>query len=510
MMRLPRRIFIEGPYESATLNVIGLSCLYLTPGLVLAGIVEWASSSSHDELSLFFAAGISLITGLVLRTFTSLADDAMEKPKAVFSVVSWSWVGCVVIGVLPYLLSGVFSWSEFDNALFETISGFSCTGSTVLTDIESHGRGILLWRQLTQWYGGMGMIVLAVTVLPVLGVGGLKLMAAESPGHTSDKLKERATQTAKALWSVYFGVTVAIALLLWSQPSVTLYDGVAHAMSTAATGGFSPYNSSIGHFNSYSVEGIIVAGMFLCAMSFNLQYRFIKSKGDFKVWSESSEWKLYVKITLTAISIVFLLNWLVDSVNASTAFRDSLFNVVALASSTGFGNVRPNGIGDFVLWGTAAQLILLFLMTVGGTFGSTSGGMKMFRLMIGLKSLRKELKLLQYPTLEFPIKVGRSKVEERIVASALGFIALFMTFVIIGTLLLTAFGDNLVTSLSGAISAMSNMGPALGEAGPTANFLEFSRPGRWVLSVLMVVGRLEIYVVLLMFLALSDRLLIRK
>ena len=204
------------------------------------------------------------------------------------------------------------------------------------------------------------------------------------------------------------------------------------------------------------------------------------------------------------------MNWLMDSVDVGIAFRDSLFNVVTLASSTGFGNVRPDGIGNFVLWGTASQLLLLFLMTVGGTFGSTAGGMKIFRMQIGFKALSRELKLIRRPNGEYPIKVGKEKIEEKVVASILGFIALFISLVIIGTVSLTFFfNEDLVTALSGSISAMSNMGPALGEAGPTSNFLEFERGSRSIIAILMIIGRLEIYAVLLMFLSLVDRLKIR-
>ncbi|HJM27846.1 MAG: TrkH family potassium uptake protein [Acidimicrobiales bacterium] len=517
-MRLSRAIFTEGVYESATLNVIGVALLFLSPGLLVCTLVEWGSGSSHQEMALLGTTCLTLVIGMSLRTITSIADDSMEKPKAVFSVVAWSWVSCALVGVMPYLLGDVFAWSHFGNALFESISGFSCTGSTVLEDIESNGRGILLWRQMTQWYGGMGMIVLGVTVLPNLGVGGLKLMAAEAPGHKSDKLKAKSIDTAKSLWVIYFGITAVITFALWILPNISFYDAIAHGFSTVATGGFSTYNASIGHFNSYLAELVIVVGMFICAMNFNLQFIFLRGQGEnkanrgkIKVFTDSSEWKLYVKITLLTVFGVFLLNWLLDSAPVGIAFRDSLFNVVALASSTGFGNVRPNGIGDFVLWGTATQLVLLFLMAVGGTVGSTSGGMKVLRMQIGLKALRRELKKLQHGKLVFPIKLGKTPVEDSIVASALGFISLFISFVIGGTLVATVCGgDDFVSSLSGAISAMSNMGPALGDAGPTSNFLEFSRIGRAALAVLMVVGRLEIYAVILMFIAPADRLKIRK
>lgn len=509
-MKFPKRLFLDGLFESATINITGLTLLFLTPGLIISGVIEWVSPESHNELSLFVTAAIAAVLGISLRAMTSIADDSMDRPKAIFSVVAWSWVGCVLVGMLPYLFSGVFPWSRIDNALFETISGFSTTGSTVLKDIEANSRGILFWRQLTQWYGGMGIIVLAVTVLPSLGVGGLQLMTAESPGHESDRLRSRSIDTAKSLWLVYFGATITISLLLWATPNVGLYDAVAHGLSTIGTGGFSTKNDSIGSFDSYLMELVIIFGMFIGATNYSLQYKFWKNKGDFRVFARSSEWKLYVRITLSFVTVIFLLNWLIDSVEIGTAFRDSLFNVVTLASSTGFGNVRPEGIGNFVLWGTASQLLLLFLMTVGGTFGSTAGGMKIFRMQIGFKALSRELKLIRRPNGQYPIKVGTEKIEEKVVASILGFIALFISLVIIGTVSLTFFfNEDLVTALSGAISAMSNMGPALGDAGPTSNFLEFERGSRSIIMILMVIGRLEIYAVLLMFLSLLDRLRIK-
>jgi len=505
-MKVNPNLFTEGPIDSPTLNVLGLALAFLSPGLFLAGVVEWVSSTSHNEWPLFASAAISLNIGLALRSLTEISEDL--KPMSTFSIVAWSWVACSVMGSVPYLWAGVFSWGNIDDALFEAISGFSCTGSTVLPDIESLGKGILLWRQLTQWYGGMGMIILAVTVLPRLGVGGLALMAAESPGHKSDILQTSVTSTAKLLWKVYFSVTAAIALALWIAPGPTLFDAITHALTTAATGGFSTYNSSVGYFDSFVVELIFIVGMLFCGMNFALHHKVLK--GDRSAWFRSSETRVYLGITVTAVLVVTFVNWIQDFGPIKIVFRDSLFNVVALASSTGFGNVRPDGIGDFVLWGSATQIILLFLMTVGGTTGSTAGGMKVFRLQMGLKALKRELRLFEHPKGVFQIKMGKESVESRIVASALAFVALFITFVILGTVVISIMGNDLLTAASGTISAMSNMGPALGEAGPTTNYLVFTRGARGVLAFLMILGRLEIYAVLLMVIAPANRLFVRK
>jgi trk system potassium uptake protein len=483
------------PIESPTLQVVGLALVFLTPGLLIAAAIEWASTTSHDEWALLGTAVVSFGIGTALRGSTRIGADV--RAVSVFSIVAWSWIACSFIGALPYVLGSMFTWSTFDDALFESVSGFSCTGSTVLTDVEAHGRGILMWRQMTQWYGGMGMVVLAVTVLPHLGVGGLALMQAEAPGHSSDRLAPRVSETARRLWTIYCGITITVALALWASPGPNLHDAVAHALTTAATGGFSTYNASAGHFDSLLVESILVVGMVLCGMSFALHYRVLS--GDRTAWFRSADTRLYLWTIAIATTIVTLLNWAQDLAPFGTSLRDSLFNVVTLTTSTGFGNVRPDGIGDFVLWGAGSQLILLAIMVVGGCVGSTAGGAKGYRVLISWRHVLRELRRLRHPNGIFPIKLGAQVVPETIVASALAFVGLFASIVVIGTLAVAATGAEPTLAASGVISAMSNMGPALGDAGPTGNFTVFDRPARMVLAAIMIIGRLEITAVLLMF-----------
>ena len=441
------------------------------------------------------------MVGWTIRRCTDLGDDV--RAVSVFSIVAWTWITCSIFGALPYVMGSMFTLAQWDGALFESISGFSCTGSTVLADIEAHGRGVLMWRQLTQWYGGMGMVVLAVTVLPYLGVGGLALMTAEAPGHSSDRLAPRVSETARRLWIVYCGITAAVALAIWALPGANLYDGVAHGFATAATGGFSTYNASAGHFDSAAIELVLVAGMVICGISFTQHYRF--AAGDRRVYGRSLETRVFLAMLASAFVVVSIINWRQGLAGFWTSTRDSLFTVVTLGTSTGFGNVRDDGIGDFVVWGGAAQIILLVLMTVGGCVGSTSGGSKVFRSLIGAKHLGREIRRLRHRQGVFPVKLGRDAVPEEIVASAFGFLILFFGFVLVGTLVVAATGTDLLTAASASISAMSNMGPALGEAGPTQNFLVFDRPARMVLAALMLIGRLEIYAVMLMFASVARR-----
>ncbi len=479
---------------SPTVHVVGLALMFLTPGLLISAVIEWQSSTSDDVGALLLTALIAMSLGAAFHYWTELGA---VRTVSIFSIVAWTWIASSVVGALPYLFGSMFEWSQWDRALFESISGFSCTGSTVLNDIERNGRGILMWRQLTQFYGGMGMVVLAVTVLPYLGVGGLALMTAEAPGHSSDRLAPRVSETAKRLWLVYLGITASIALALWVVPGPTLYDSVAHALSTAATGGFSPYNSSIGQFDSVAVELVLIVGMVICGTSFALHYRALT--GDIGVYRRSADTVTYVWMLLIGIATVWLINWQIGLGDWATSLRDSAFNVVSLGTSTGFGNVRSEGLGNIVLWAGSAQALLLGIMVVGGCVGSTAGGVKTYRLLIAAKHLGRELRRLRHPQGVFPVKLGPDAVPEEIVASALGFLLLFSGFLVGGTLLVAATGTDMLTSASAVISAMSNMGPALGEGGPTSNFLVFTRPARLVLAGLMLVGRLEIYAVMLMF-----------
>jgi len=364
-----------------------------------------------------------------------------------------------------------------------------------------------MWRQITQFYGGMGMVVLAVTVLPALGVGGLALMTAEAPGTASDRLTPRVTETARTLWKIYLGVTIVVAALLWVIPGPSLYDAIAHALTTSSTGGFSTYNSSIGHFDSWLVEIVIVLGLFLCGMNFTLHHRALR--GDVRGYTKSSDTRAYVVIILGSIVIATLVNVFVDvrdtageliDVSLLGSIRDASFNVVTLASSGGFGNARgPDSLGNFVLWAPQLQIMLLLIMVIGGSVGSTAGGAKVFRAEVAFKHAIRAIRRIRHPRGVLPIKLGEQSVPSDIVHRVIGFLTMFLLITVIGAMLVAATGAPVLESISASISAMSNMGPALGDAGPTSNFLVFSRPARGVLTVLMMIGRLELFAVLLMF-----------
>ena len=491
--------------DAPTLHVIGLSLLFLVPGLLIALAIEWGSSSSHDEWALVLALALATVGGLALYLPTTV--ESAIATRSVFSAVAFSWIACSLVAAVPYAAGSMFTWGQFDDALFEAVSGFSATGSTVLPDIEANGRGMLMWRQITQFYGGMGMVVLAVTVLPLLGVGGLSLMTAEAPGLASDRLAPRVSETARTLWKIYIGITALLTGVLFAVPGSSLYDSFAHALTTASTGGFSPYNQSIGHYDSWLIESVIVAGLFVCGLSFTLHHRALR--GDFASYRRASDARLYALITVGAIAIATTVNWVGDATDAAGtrldvgfagALRDSTFNVVTLISSGGFGNARSeSSLGNFVLWHPGLQIMLLLIMVIGGSVGSTAGGVKVFRAEVAVKHAIRNVRRIRHPAAMMPIKLGQAAVPTDVVHRVIGFLTMFLAITLAGTCFIAATGSPLLEALSASISAMSNMGPALGDAGPTSNFLVFSRESRAVLTALMMIGRLELFAVLLMF-----------
>lgn len=485
---------------SVSLHMAGLALLFTSAGMAVCALVDVAMGGG-DMVAL---AGSSLVVAMVgVGAWRSSRVPDHLRPKQVFAAVSWSWAAMSVAGAVPFLAAGLFG--RLDDALFESISGFTCTGSTVMTgeDFATAGPGVLFWRQMTQWFGGMGIIVLAVAVLPFLGVGGLELIKAEAPGPTSDRLAPRVSETAKRLWIVYLGFTVASTLALMVV-GLSLYDASAHALALVSTGGFSPNASSIGAYDSVAVELVVVAGMVIGGASFTLHWQALQ--GRLSAYWRSSELRLY--LLGMAVSTVAVALLLVDDGNTvGEATRAALFNVVTLATSCGFGNATQAGaLGDFVLWVPAAQVILFAFMWSGGMTGSTSGGIKVLRVQVMGRLAWRELVRARRPRALRPIKQGHEAVAEDVVSRIAGFVLLYFLLAVAATLVLTFFGTDLATAFSGAVGSMGNMGPALGEAGPTSSFLVFSRPERMLLALLMIVGRLEVFPMVLAVVAAGQRL----
>ena len=482
--------------ESTTLHMVGIALLFTAGGIAVSAVVEVLAGG--DELgALVVAAAVVVVGGAALWRGTRAVSRV--SAASAFAAVSWTWIAVSLAGALPFVFAGLFP--SVDDALFESISGFTATGSTVLSPIEGTSKGLLFWRQLTQWYGGMGMIVLAVAILPFLGVGGMQLMMTESPGPMSDRLAPRVQDTAKRLWVVYVALTAATAAALLLV-GLDLYDAVAHALTAVATGGFSPHDASIAHFDSLAVELVLMAAMFLGAVNFALHWHAVSRRRLGMYWARS-EFRLFVYVLAGATLVVTGLN-IGDGMAAGRAVRDSAFNVFTTMTTCGFATA------DFAQWVPSAQLILVALMFSGAMAGSTSGAIKLFRVQAMVNLARRELRRVRHPRAVLPLRLGGEVVAEDVAARIAGFFVVYIVVAILGVVALAGLGSDLTTAVGGVATAMGGVGPGVGEAGPASNFLVFSRPARGVLMVLMLLGRLEIFPMLLMFAAPARSLRLRR
>ena len=495
---------------STVAHISGLALAVVAPGLALSGMIEVATEGD-GAWALFISAALFAFVGGSIHRGTRLGD---LSPKAIFASVAWSWMLVSVLGSLPFVLARTFSqegvsrWVELSDAIFESVSGYTCTGSTVLTTLPDLGetdpvvgRGVLFYRQLTQWYGGMGFVQLVIAVLPVLGTRAMGFMGAEAPGPTADRLSPRAADTAAILWKVYAGVTALMAFGYWIA-GMSLFDGVNHALSTAATGGFSTYNDSLGEYDSIPIEFAAIVAMMIGGTNFALHYLFLTK--DRVVYFKDREFRTYLAMLAIATAVVTtMLTIGADVGDFGQSFRVAVFNVVSLGTSTGFGNAQGSGSpGDIVFWGASPLVILLVLMAIGGMSGSTAGGTKVIRVRVLASAAQRVVIRARHPRSVIPLRIGGDVVRERVVNQVTIFFMAYMALVVAGLLAVTALGGGLEESISGVIGSLGNMGPAFGDGGPTATFQDaFPAPARLVLAALMIIGRLELFAVLLMFAA---------
>ncbi|MDE0833918.1 MAG: TrkH family potassium uptake protein [Acidimicrobiales bacterium] len=498
-----RMVSARGGIRSTTAHVTGLALLFISLGMLLSAVVEYVDGT--NGAALLIAAAATAVSGAAL--WWSTRPGALDH-ATIFTAVGTTWLVASAFGALPYLFAGTFAvagrpWAVvLADALFESISGYSCTGSTVFgghNPIGSQGSGVLLYRQLTQWAGGMGIVVLVVTVLPSLRASGLGLIDAEAPGMGVDRLAPRVKDTATRFWKLYTGLTALIAVGLLAA-GMGPFDAIAHALTTASTGGFSTRDASIGHWDSLGVELVLVVAMVLGAANFTLHWRSLASRRI--VHFRDHEFRGY--LTILGVGTLLVAGMLaIDGMGVGRALRMAVFNVVTLGTSSGFGNATGAGSGgDFVRWAAGPQMILLFLMVFGGCAGSTAGGVKVVRLRVGMSHAYRTLRGFRRPRALFPVRQGARTVPEAIVERIAGFMVVYGMLVVVGTVAVTALGTDLVTAVGGVIGALGNMGPALGDVGPADSFVDgFSTPARMVLAVLMLVGRLEIFPMLLMLVA---------
>ncbi len=499
--------------RSTPLNVMGIALTAVSVGMAISALIE-VGSTNRDSEALLISAAVGGVAGGALWWRTTVGQ---VRTRDIFAAVGWTWIVITLFGALPYIIAGTFASPGVDfgeqivNAIFESASGYSCTGSTALTgdDFARAGRGMLMYRQATQFYGGMGVVVLAVAVLPFLGVGGLSLISAEAPGPSSDRLAPRVSETAKRLWLVYVLFTVAVAVAMFIVPGPSLYDSVAHSFSTAATGGFSPYPDSIGHYDSVTLEIVLIIAMVIGAANFSLHWK--AANGQPTAHFRDTEFRAMIGFLFVFSALATALLWLDGAFSFATSLRVSVFNIVAIGTSTGYGNATGSGsAGDFVTWVPSVQILILLAMLSGGSTGSTSGGMKVMRMQVMWGHALRAIRRTQHPRAVIPVRHGSRAVPEQVVAAVGGFFLLYIVVIVVGVMVVTALGGGLEESIGAVVSAVGNDGPAFGEAGPTASWSEvFSQPARLVLAAIMLIGRLEILPMLLMFSApwraVSDR-----
>lgn len=450
-------------------------------------------------LHLFFA-GLSVLALGGVFMLSSLKHKKEMNKREGYMVVAFGWIIMALSGSLPYLFTGAIP--SFTDAFFETMSGYTTTGATILTDIEALPNGVLFWRSLTHWIGGMGIIVLAIAILPLLGIGGMELFAAEAPGPSADKLHPRITDTAKRLWLIYFGYT-AIETVLLNFAGMSFFDAINHSMATLSTGGFSTKNASLGYYNGQPIiQYIVIVFMFLAGMNFVLSY--FAFKGKIQKILRDEEFRLYFKFIaiftiVASVIIYFRADVSISSIShpmvwgeAESAFRHGLFQVISVITTTGFVTA------DFTLW-TPFLLVFFFgLMFLGGSAGSTSGGVKVVRHLLMIKNGFLEFKRTLHPNAIVPVRYNKRAISGDIVYNILAFFILYMLSFIIGALGFSFLGLDFESSIGVAASSLGNVGPALGDFSPVDNFSLMPTIGKWWCSFLMLIGRLELFTVLIL------------
>ena len=471
----------------SVVKVLGFLMLVTAGCLLLPALVSLHYRES-DWIWFLVSAGIGAAVGG--GTLVVLRDAPDLRVREGFAVVAFGWLCVGLLGAVPFWLSGQIP--SFTDAAFESISGFTTTGASILTDIESRSHGTLFWRAFSQWLGGMGIVLLAVAILPLLGIGGMQLYRAEVPGPMAERLTPRIRETAKRLWAVYFLLTVLeIASLMIA--GMGPFDAICHSFATMATGGFSNHSSSIGGYATPAVEWIIILFMFLAGTNFSLHY--LSMTGRWRVYHRDEEFRFYLSIMLVCVMVIA---GVLVSVNFYPTWHDTMrhtvFQVTSILTTTGFGT------SDYLLWPPVAHALLLVLMTVGGCAGSTGGGIKVMRVFILLRHAKLELKKILHPRGVFTLWFNNRALSPALQTNVLGFFLLYMVVYIAGVLILTFGGRDIVTSVGATAATLGNIGPGLGLVGPAGNYAFLVDWEKWLLVLFMLIGRLEIFTVLVLFL----------
>lgn len=477
-------------------GILGGLLFFLGISLLLPFIIALIYNEASWSAFLMTATGSMIVGGLFYWAFYPEKELRMREA---FLIVTLTWLLGSLIGALPFTLSGTLA--SYTDAVFETMSGFSTTGATILGGVTSDGiqnpaieeidKSLLFWRSLSHWLGGMGIIVLTLALLPLMGVGGMQLFQAEYSGSTSDKLTPRIRETAFLLWTVYMGMTAVQFLLLWLHPAMDWFEAVNHAFSTLATGGFSTQNASVGAFDSVYIDVIITIFMFLAGINFAMHFRLFT--GKHKSFFQNREIRFYTLLTALFIIAVSGGLWLMDQYSIGEALRYGSFQVLAIVTTTGFGT------DDYALWMPFTSFLLFVLFFTGGCAGSTGGGIKMIRLMIITKNIAREFRQILHPQAILPVRVGNRIIDSKILKTILGFFVMYFIIFAAGALIMSFMGYDLISAMGASIACLGNIGPAWGDFGPTDEYAHVPYAGKWVLLILMMIGRLELFTVLAIF-----------
>tara|TARA_Y100000746_G_scaffold160651_1_gene138131 strand:- start:5748 stop:7232 length:1485 start_codon:yes stop_codon:yes gene_type:complete len=476
------------------LYFIGFLLLFNGGFMFISSMVSYYYKDGITMDLIYSGLIVTLIGGLLL--FLNKNHDKQLNKREGYLVVVLGWLAMILTGTLPYILTGTID--GFSNIVFETTSGFTTTGATIINDIEILPEGILFWRSITHWLGGMGIIVFAIAILPLLGIGGMQLFSAESPGMEMDKLHPRITDTAKRLWLLYLLFTLVETILL-TFAGMSLFDAINHSMSNIASGGFSTKNASLGFWNDQPlIQYIVIFFMFIAGTNFVLSY--FGFKGKFKKIFENEEFRIYslfiaLCTVIVGTVIYFNTDFLSDFSDGFTriegVFRHALFQVVSIITTTGFTTA------DYTAWTPMLLLIFFGLMFVGGSAGSTAGGFKVMRHLLIIKNGLLQFRRILHPNAILPIRYNKKSVSSEIMYNILGFFIVYMLSFMAGTLVFSILGLDFSSSLGVSASSLGNVGPSIGDFGPSSTFYDLPVLAKWWSSFLMLLGRLELYTVLI-------------
>ncbi|MCF6461926.1 TrkH family potassium uptake protein [Clostridium sp. Cult1] len=469
----------------SVIKILG-NLLLVEAALMIPSLLVSIYYDGSDKMAFIISIIITSLIGLIMSK--SFRFSKSIKAREGLTIVAFGWILASFFGSLPFIFSGsILSWVD---AFFETVSGFTTTGATIIDNVEVIPKGVLFWRSFTHWIGGMGILVFTVAILPTLGVGGFQIFKVESPGPQPDRIAPRIKDTAKILYTTYFVITILqiVLLLVGKMP---FFDTIVHTFGTVGTGGFSIKNSSVGAYNSTYIHLVIGTFMILSGVNFSLYYSLFK--GRWKEVIKNEELRLYLGIIFMAVLLIAL------NINTTIyhrfwlALRDAFFQVGSIITTTGYATV------DFDKWPTFSKTILFSLMFVGGCAGSTGGGMKNIRILVLLKLVKREISKIFHPRAVIPIKIGDRVLPNEVVAGITSFFTLYIMIFILGTIFISLEGIDFESSAGAVAATLGNIGPGLGLVGPARTFNQFSHASKLLLSLFMLLGRLELFTIIALF-----------